>query len=127
VATLPTWMRRALFATAAMNLVAAIGFLPGARFARVAAGLPEDAPSVYLLTIGMFVALFGVGYAWTAASGRAERMFITLSAVGKLTFFTLLTAMWATGTLSIRAPIAGAPDLVFALLFFAWLLGGSSA
>ena len=120
-------MRRALFATAAMNLGAATGFLPGARFARVAAGLPEDAPQVYLLTIGMFILLFGVGYAWTAASGRAERMFITLSAVGKLTFFTLLTVMWATGTLSIRAPIAGAPDLVFALLFFAWLVGGSRA
>lgn len=124
MATLPTWMRRALFATAVMNLGAAIGFLPGARFARVAAGLPEDAPSVYLLTVGMFVALFGVGYLWTAATGRAERMFITLAAVGKLTFFSLLTAMWAAGTLSVRAPLAGAADLVFALLFFAWLVGG---
>jgi hypothetical protein len=120
-------MRRTLFVTGGMNIVAATGFLPSARFARVAAGLPEDAPSVYLLTIGMFVLLFGAGYLWTAASGRAERLFIALSAVGKLTFVGLLTTLWATGTLSVRAPIAGAPDLVFALLFFAWLVGGSRA
>jgi hypothetical protein len=127
MATLPTWMRRALFATGIMNTGAALGFLPGARFARVAAGLPEDAPSVYLLTIAMFVGLFGVGYLWTAVSGRAERLFITIAAIGKLTFVTLVTTMWATGTLSARAPVAGSPDLVFALLFFAWLIGDRQA
>ena len=123
---LPTWMRRTLFATAAMNCVAALGFLPSARFARVAAGLPEEAPAVYLLTIGMFILLFGVGYLWTALSGRAERLFIALSAAGKLTFFGMLATLWATGTLSIKAPVAAAPDLVFGLLFLVWLLGGSA-
>jgi hypothetical protein len=118
-------MRRTLFATAVMNGVAAFGFLPSARFARVAAGLPEEAPAVYLLNIGMFVLLFGVGYLWTAMTGRAERLFIALSAVGKIAFFSLLATMWATGTLSIRAPIVGAADLVFGLLFLTWLLGGS--
>ena len=126
VETLPTWMRRTLFATAAMNIVAAFGFLPSARLARVAAGLPEEAPAVYLLMIGMFVLLFGVGYLWTATSGRAERLFIALSAAGKITFCGLLATLWATGTLSIQAPIAAAPDLVFGLLFLVWLVGGTS-
>ena len=55
--SLPTWMRRALFATAGMNVLAAAGFLPAATSMRALAGLPEGHP-LYLMTVAMFVQQF---------------------------------------------------------------------
>jgi hypothetical protein len=93
---LPTWMRRALFVTAAMNLLAAAGFLPAAGMLRAVAGFPEEAHPFYLLSVGMFVLLFGIGYLWTALVGRADRLFIALATIGKLSFFALLVHLWTT-------------------------------
>jgi hypothetical protein len=125
---LPTWMRRALFATAAMNILAAAGFLPGATSVRALAGLPEGGHPLYLLTVAMFVLLFGLGYLGAATAGRADRLFITVAAVGKLSFFTLLVAFWARGAVPFRAPVLGSADLIFGTLFAVWLVGsGSSA
>jgi hypothetical protein len=120
-ATLPGWMRTALFATAAMNLLAGLAFLPPAAGARALAGMPPGEHAVYLSTVALFVLLFGVGYLWVAVANRPERLFITLAAVGKLSFFVLLVAFWATGALPGTAPLAGAADLLFAVLFFRWL------
>ena len=121
--TLPTWMRRALFATAGMNIVGAALFAPPARALRVVAGFPQSEHPLYLATVSMFVLLFGLGYLWAAAAGRADRLFITLAAVGKLSFFALLAWFWAVGALSARAPLVGAGDLVFGILFVVWLYG----
>lgn len=121
--TLPSWMRNALFATAAMNLFAAIGFLPFAAGVRPLAGLPPGEHPVYLTTVALFVALFGLGYLWVAIANRPERLFITVTAIGKLGFFTILLGFWLAGSLPVIAPIAGAADLVFGLIFVAWLLG----
>jgi hypothetical protein len=70
------------------------------------------------------VALFGFGYLWTAIAGRADRLFIALAAAGKTAFVLLLVALWTGGTLPLRAPLVGSADLVFALLFVRWLVGG---
>jgi len=120
---LPTWMRRALFATAGMNILAAAAFVPVARPLRAVLGFPEAGHPLYLLTVGMFILTFGLGYLWAAATGRAERLFITLAAFGKLSFFALLVACWAVGAVPMRLPLLGTGDLVFGMLFVAWLLG----
>jgi hypothetical protein len=119
-------MRRALFATAAMNIVGTALFVPPARALRALAGFPEGEQPLYLATAGMFVLLFGFGYLWAAVAGRADRLFIGVAAVGKLSFFTLLVSFWAAGALSVRAPLVGTGDLVFAILFLIWLYGPSS-
>lgn len=126
VIPLPVWMRRALFATAVMNAGGAVLFLPPAQPLRALVGMPEAHP-LYLITVSMFVAVFGAGYLWTALAGRADRMFITLSAIGKLVFFATLTWLWLTGELSMLAPLLGAGDLVFGVLFVVWLSGASPA
>src|SRR5882724_10893653 len=118
---LPAWMRRALYATAAMNLVGAIGFLPPAHGLRALAGLPEADHPLYLATVSMFVLLFGLAYLSLAVSGRPDRFFIAIAAAGKLSFFALLTVLWLGGSVSFRGVVAGTGDLVFGLLFLAWL------
>src|SRR5262245_66621990 len=107
---LPSWMRRALFATAALNIAVAGAFLPPAEPLRVLAGFPAGAHPFYLLTVGLFVFLFGLGYLWTAVAGRGDRLFITLGALGKASFVALLVALWAAGDLPLRAPVLGSAD-----------------
>ena len=119
---LPSWMRRALFATAAMNILAAAGFLPGAASVRAMAGLPEGGHPLYLLTVAMFVFLFGLAYLATAAMGRADRLLIAVAALGKISFFALLLVLWVAGSLPFRAPFLGSADLIFGGLFTVWLL-----
>ncbi len=121
--TLPTWMRNAMFATAGMNILGAALFAPSAGALRAVAGFPEGENPLYLATVTMFVLLFGLGYLWAAAAGRADRLFITIAAVGKLSFFSLLVWFWAAGAVSIRAPLVGTGDLVFGILFAVWLYG----
>ncbi|HYC56562.1 MAG TPA: hypothetical protein VEL28_16650 [Candidatus Binatia bacterium] len=111
---LPSWMRKTLYATAVMNILAGLALTtsPG----RALAGLP-DAPAVFVLTVCLFVMLFGAGYLATARSGRDERMFLWLSAAGKIAFFLILTTLWVAGQLPAQAPMAGSADLVFGMLF----------
>jgi len=122
---LPTWMRRALLATAAMNLGAGLLFLPPAASLRALAGFPPG-DAVYLLTIALFVLLFAAGYLYCGVTGRPERLFLWLSAVGKLSFVTILVSCWALGVLPVTAPLSGAGDAVFGVLFLTWLLGDSA-
>ena len=124
---LPVWMRRTLLTTAVMNVFAAAAFLPSARALRALAEMPEDAHPFYLATISMLVLLFGLGYLWAGVTGRADRLFIAVSAAGKLSFFALLLGFWLVGELSARAPLLGAADLVFGVLFLIWLAGSQPA
>ena len=119
---LPRWMRTALLATAVMNVVGALALTPWGAWVREFAQMPPCHP-LYLLVIGTFVLLFGVGYLWTGLTGRADPLFVAIAAAGKLSFFGLLTAFWIAGELTIRAPLAAVGDLVFGALFVVWLLG----
>ena len=120
---LPSWMRRALYTTAIMNVLAALGFLPGAGAVRALAGLPQDGQPLYLLTVALFVGLFGLGYLAAAVTGRPDRVFLGVAAAGKIGFFTLLLGFWLAGSLPLQAPVLGSADLFFGTLFVMWLLG----
>ena len=124
---LPRWMRNALYATGVMNVLAAALFVPGAQALRALAGLPPAEQPVYLATISMFVLLFGLGYLWTALRGWADRLFIAISAVGKLTFVTLIVGFCLAGDLPVQAPLAASGDLAFGVLFLIWLFGPGEA
>jgi hypothetical protein len=117
---LPSWMRGALLATAAMNAGAGIAFLPPAEGLRALTGFPDGEP-LYLATVALFVLLFGAGYLWIGLTGRPERLFIALSAAGKLGFVALVTAFWASGTLPLRALVSALGDLPFGVLFGWWV------
>jgi hypothetical protein len=119
--TLPNWMRSALYATAAMNIVGATMFLPPAGALRELAGMPNVDHPLYMLTTAMFVLLFGIGYLWTVLANRGDHVFITLAATGKLTFFALVLWLWTDGALPARAVLFGTGDLIFGVMFAKWL------
>lgn len=118
---LPVWMRGAMFATAAMNLVGAIAFFPMAEALRNAGGLPNDGHPIYRATVGAFVFIFGLAYLWAGIKGEADRLFVAVAAAGKLAFFTLLAWFWSTGSLPLKAVLAGGGDLLFGTTFLIWL------
>lgn len=117
----PPWMRTALFATAAMNLGAATLFLPVGLPVRAMLGLPGDAHPLYLATIALFVALFGVGYLWAALANRAERVFVGMAGLGKLAFVALLCGYWIAGAIPVLPVLAAAGDVVFGAMFVFWV------
>jgi hypothetical protein len=118
---LPTWMRRVLWATGVMNVLAAGAFLPGAGALRALLGFPAAGHPFYVATAGLFVLLFGAGYLWSAASGRADRIFLGVAGVGKIAFFSLTVAFWAAGELPVHGPALASADLVFGTLFLVYL------
>jgi hypothetical protein len=124
---LPRWMRGALYATAVMNLLGFLLFTPYGAPVRSFAGMPAGAHPIYLLTIGLFILIFGLAYLWTAFNGTTDPLFIAMAAAGKLGFFGLLLGYWLAGELSFRAPLSAIGDLVFAGLFTAWLIGAPTA
>jgi len=118
---LPTWMRNALLATAVMNLSAGLAFLPPAQPLRTLAGMPDGEP-VYLATVALFVMLFGAGYAYCGLTRRDERLFLTISAIGKISFVTIVVSYWAAGRLPFQAVMTASGDLLFGAMFVWWLL-----
>lgn len=120
---LPRWMRMALYATAAMNVLAGGMFLPAAKPVRDWVGLPVYDHPLYAVTVAVFIVLFGFAYLWTAMTGRSDRLFIALAGAGKFCFFASLVCFWWLGSLPLRAPVLGSADLFFSVLFAIWLLG----
>jgi len=116
-------MSRALLATSVMNACGAYAFTPWGAPLRALVGLPAGAHPLYILIIGSFVGLFGLGYLYTGLTARADPLFIAIAGAGKLAFFGLLAAFWLMGELPIHAPVAAVGDLVFGSMFVAWLLG----
>jgi hypothetical protein len=124
----PRWLRIAMFLTALMNLGGALAFLPAAGAAvRRLAGMPVEAPPIYLLTVGAFIFIFGVGYLWTAVTGLTDRLFVAVGAAGKLTFVALVGWCVADGSLPPIAFAFASPDLAFGALFLLWLFGSRAA
>ena len=121
----PNWMRTALFTTAGMNFIAAGLFLPVGHPVRALLGLPDEVHPLYLTTIALFVAVFGLGYLWAAVANRAERVFIGMAAIGKLSFVTLLVGFCLAGAIPVQAPLAAAGDVVFGIMFIVWLTSQS--
>jgi hypothetical protein len=118
---LPKWLRVALLATALMNILGAVAFLPGIRFGRDLMGLPADPHPFYLLGLAVFILLFGLWYGWCGLTGHAPRMFLALAATGKLSFFFIMVALWLTGSLPAAAPLNTGGDLIFGGLFAFWV------
>lgn len=115
------FLRKALAATAAMNIVGSTAFTPLGAGLRAFVGIP-DAHPLWPLSVGTFILAMGFGYAALAITGRPERVFLGVAACGKASFALLLLAMGAAGEIPPLAAGAGLPDLVFASIFAHWLL-----
>lgn len=120
-APMDPFLRKALAATAVMNIAGSATFTPLGDGLRAFVGIPAAHP-LWPLSVGTFILAMGFGYAALAITARPERLFLATAAVGKASFALLLMAMGAAGEIPALAAAAGLPDLVFAGIFARWLL-----
>jgi hypothetical protein len=109
----------ALYVTAPINFSGAVIFssLP----LRQLIGLPPLSQGFYGLLIGSWIGLFGLCYLYVALSKRYDKVFLTIGALGKLSFFVLTIAYFVSSDLGILALLASCIDAVLAIIFLAWL------
>ncbi len=110
-----------LITTFFMNLAGALTCIPSFHTLREFGGLPEAGNSFYGWIIALWIFFFGILYLLLAFGKTQERFFVIIGALGKSSFAILLAILALTGELPIRAAFAGIPDLIIALIFFAWL------
>ncbi len=113
-------MRLALYATAVMNIVGSFSFVPYFASLRTQFGFPDTHP-MYLWILAAWIMAFGFCYLWMAISSRRDRIFVTIGAVGKLSFFAIIAAYVALGQLPLLTLAAASGDLLFGIIFLFWL------
>ena len=117
-----TFIRTVLWASAAFNLAGALLFaFPESALSQLA-GLPVPVPTFYAALLAEFIILFGASYAWLALQPVINRPLLAFGAIGKTAAFLLAAALWLVGQVPARGVLAITGDLIFACLFFAWLL-----
>jgi len=118
-------MRRALRATAVLNLAAALVFAFPGSLGQLA-GFPAPVPRMYSAFVAFLVVLFGCTYGWLARQPRIDRPLVAFSALGKAGFFAVVLVCGLLGEVPARAVVAASADLVFAAIFVWWLACASA-
>ena len=115
------WMRRAFLATAAMNMLGALTFVPFIKTFRESFNLPNQTHPFYLWIISIWIFSFGLCYLWLGITGKRERLFVVIAAMGKLSFVALLFSYALTGEIPLLTAFSGLGDLFFGVVFVLWL------
>jgi hypothetical protein len=116
------FIRGVLWASAVFNLAGGLLFaFPESAISQLA-GLPVPVPTFYVALLAEFIILFGASYAWLAMQPAINRPLLTFGAIGKTGAFLLVAVLWLLGQAPARGVLAITGDLVFACLFFWWLL-----
>lgn len=110
-------IRRALWASALLNLLGVFVFLPLA-LGYESPLVPVEAPRFYAAQLLYVIGLFGVVYAWQARASRVSRPLVLVGGVGKLGFFALSVLYSLVGDLPASMAVNATPDLVLG----AWLV-----
>ena len=115
------WLRRALFATAALNILGVLTFWPGIALGPHFFGLPQNAHPLYLAIIAAWILIFGAAYLYQALAPRIDRLFLAVGAAGKASFVLIMLVFWLRGDIPALTALSSLPDLLFAALFVAYL------
>jgi hypothetical protein len=87
----------------------------------------EGPPTVWMHIVAAIVVLFGYAY-WRIAGDPARfRPYVVLGILGKLAFVVIIYGHWLAGTAPGPVALLVTADLVFALLFIAYLRSNPAA
>ncbi|HVN43574.1 MAG TPA: hypothetical protein VMT50_12385 [Steroidobacteraceae bacterium] len=112
---------RALFtAAAAFNVLVGVPMLVAYPLVASLLGL-EGPPTVWYHIAAAIVLIYGYAYACVARDPHRYRPYVVLGILGKLSFVAAIYGHWVAGSASGRCALLVTVDLLFAILFFAYL------
>ncbi|MEJ2087592.1 MAG: hypothetical protein P8Y69_03780 [Gammaproteobacteria bacterium] len=114
-------IRASLWATAPLNLVAAVTFAVPAWGVGPFLQLPQEAHPLYTILSGAMIGLFGAVYVWLALQDNIHRPLLLIGACGKSLAVVIAVGLFAHGDLSGTTTVVLAGDAAFAALWFHWL------
>ena len=76
---------------------------------------------LFVRMAGLIIATFGVGYFMVSSDLDRHRSIVTLGLIGKIAVGAMFAIYWLDGTISFRAFLTGASDLIFAAFFWRFL------
>lgn len=116
-------LRMALRVSVPFNFLAAYAIaVPGSIVGRLM-GLSPESDMLNASILAFLIAAFGAVYAWLSVQKVIDRPLICFSAVAKTGVFIIAFLVWVRGSASGMTVLFTVGDLVFAGIFFAWLLG----
>lgn len=115
-------IRTSLWVTAPLNLLVAAALAFPSSWAGSLLELPAQTHPFYTLLVGALVALFGFTYLWLALQREIVRPLLLVGACGKTLAVLISIALYALGQLSGVTATVISGDLLFAALWFYWLL-----
>lgn len=115
-------LRMALRVSVPFNFLAAYGIAFPASFMGRMMGLSTDANVFNATLLAFLVAIFGVAYAWLSVQKKIDRPMVCFSGIAKTGVFVIAFLVWIQGNASGVTVLFTVGDLLFAGVFFAWLL-----
>jgi len=110
------------WSAALFNFIVALFVGPFGAFAYDVLGF-DYAPTehIWRYLSALLIAMYGIGYALAALEPTMNRNIIILGMMGKLFVVLLVVTMYFTDGIPIGVPIIASGDLLYVLLFFAFL------
>jgi hypothetical protein len=123
--TLSSAVRISLWISAPANLIVATAIAFPSSSLGSLLELPETHPFYGMLS-GAMVGLFGVAYGWLALQPGIDRPLLCLGVCGKLLAVLISISLFMAGELSVVTAAAISGDLVFVVLWSAFLYSSRS-
>ncbi|HEY1076672.1 MAG TPA: hypothetical protein VGE51_08270 [Fontimonas sp.] len=115
-------VRATLWISVPFNLLVAVMLLfPASRIGALL-DLPTPVPPLYAALSSMFVAAFGLLYAWMPLQKSLNREMLAFVSLCKTAAFLAALSLWLSGLGSGMLALAAVGDLVFAAIWMRWLL-----
>lgn len=115
-------VRISLWITGPANLLAAYAFAFPSSAIGILLELPQQSSLLYTLFAGVFVGMFGLAYIWLATQPTFNKPLLLFSAAGKTMAVLIALVTYALGNLSGVTSLVISGDMLFAGLWFFWLL-----
>ncbi len=127
MSSLEQLVRYSLWLTAPFNLIAGVAFaFPDSVLGHLIT-MPAGSHPFYAYMSGALIALFGFCYAWLALQERINGPLLLVGAIGKTLAVLIAWILFLSGDLTIILAVLITGDLLFASLWYYYLLNRTEA
>ena len=115
-------LRLALKMSVPFNFIAAYAIASPTSLVGKMMGLSAQSNTLNASMLAFLIAAFGVMYGWLSIQKSIDRPLVCFSAAAKSGVFITAFLVWVQGNASGITVLVSVGDLLFAMVFFGWLL-----